>query len=192
MPNIPILSTVLQKSFKKQELSSNSAASKLTLKEIKTPQFHIISKVHNPNIPGRPAVKERKANDIPMGVHSAAFWANLFLYSYEEEYMSSLISSDKIKVRYFHSTNRFIGDLCAVNDGGEFGKFICDIYPKWLELKVEHQSDHATFLNLGITIKERTFLYKLFDKKLRFIFNCKNVLYEKEYPSNYFLFSNQR
>ena len=28
------------------------------------------------------------------------------------------------------------------------------MYPKKFELKVEHRSDHATFLNLGITIKE--------------------------------------
>ena len=72
----------------------------------------------------------KQAMSIPVEIDPAPFWANLFLYSYEEEYMSSLISSDKIKVRYFHSTNRFIGDLCAVNDGGKFGKFICDIYPK--------------------------------------------------------------
>ena len=36
---------------------------------------------------------------IPMGIDVAPFWANPFLYSYQEEYMSSLISSDKIKVR---------------------------------------------------------------------------------------------
>ena len=32
---------------------------------------------------------------IPMGIEPAPFWANIFLHSYEEEYMSSLISLDK-------------------------------------------------------------------------------------------------
>ena len=63
-------------------------------------------------------------------IDSASFWANLFLYFYEEQYMSSLISSDKIKTRHFHSTKRFIDDLCVINDGGEFEKSIYVIYPK--------------------------------------------------------------
>ena len=33
-----------------------------------------------------------------------------------------------------------------------------------LEVKFEDQLDHAMFLNLDITIKERTFIYKSFDK----------------------------
>ena len=44
--------------------------------------------------------------------------------------MSSLIFSDKIKARHFHSANLLIDDLCAINHGGEFGRSICDIYSK--------------------------------------------------------------
>ena len=44
-----------------------------------------------------------------------------FLYSYEEEYMPSLIYSDKIKVRHFHSTKHLIDYLYAINHGMEFG-----------------------------------------------------------------------
>ena len=43
-------------SFRKQELLSNSTASKLTEDEVSTPQFHIFPKVHKTNIPGRPVV----------------------------------------------------------------------------------------------------------------------------------------
>ena len=50
----------------------------------------------------------------------------------------------------------FVDDLCAINDGGEFGGSIFDIHPKESELKVEYQDDHATFLNLDITIKKGT------------------------------------
>ena len=59
--------------------------------------------------------------------------------------------------RHFNSTKCFIDDLCTINDGGESGSSICDIYPKKLELKVKNQSDHAELLNLDITIKVGTF-----------------------------------
>ena len=67
---------------------------------------------------------------IWMRIDSAPFWINIFLYSYEEEYMSWLIFSDKIQARHFQSTNRLIDDLCAINPGGIFGISICEIYPK--------------------------------------------------------------
>ena len=43
-------------SFRKQELLSNSTVSKLTVDEVRTPQFYIFPKFHKANIPGRPAV----------------------------------------------------------------------------------------------------------------------------------------
>ena len=96
--------------------------------------------------------------------------------------MPSPIYSDKIKARHFHSIKRFIDDLCAINDGGEFGRSICEIYPKELKLKVEHQGDQAKFLNMDITIDEETFTSKLIDKKTPFPFDCKNASYINQYP----------
>ena len=46
-----------------------------------------------------------------MVIDPALFWANLFLYTDENEYMSKLISNDKVKARHFHTTNRFIDNL---------------------------------------------------------------------------------
>ena len=43
-----------------------------------------------------------------------------------------LIPSDKINLRNFYTTKCFIDDLCTVNEGGEFGKPIYDIYSKEL------------------------------------------------------------
>ena len=83
------------------------------------------------------------------------------MYSYEEEYAPSLIFSDKINARYFYSTKRYIDDLCVINDRGEFERSICEIYPKELELKIEHQGDHATFLIWIQPSRRRTFIYKL-------------------------------
>ena len=82
-----------------------------------------------------------------------------------------MISTDKVKARHFHSTKRFIDDLCAINDGNLFGTVYKDIYPEELELKLEHSGTHASFLNLDITINEGIFVYKLFDKRDAFPFS---------------------
>ena len=108
---------------------------------------------------------------IPMGIDPAPFWANLFLYQYEHRYIENLIKEDKVKARYFHSTKRFIDDLCALNDGNLFERMYRDIYPEELELKMEHSGNHATFLNLDITIVNRQFVYKLYDKRDAFPFS---------------------
>ena len=108
---------------------------------------------------------------IPMGIDPAPFWANLFLYQYEHRYLSQLIEEDKVKARHFHSTKRFIDDLCAINDGNLFQSVHEQIYPAELELKIEHFGTHASFLNLDISIKDGIFIYKLFDKRDAFPFS---------------------
>ncbi len=119
----------------------------------------------------------RQAIGIPMGIDPAPFWANLFLYAYESNFISNLITADKVKARHFHSTKRFIDDLCALNDGGEFGRVYKDIYPNELELKIEHSGVHASFLNLDITIKDGIFVYKLYDKRDAFPFSIIRMPY---------------
>ena len=113
----------------------------------------------------------RQAIGIPMGIDPAPFWANLFLYTYEEAYISNLISTDPVKARYLNSTKRFIDDLSAINDNNEFGKVYKDIYPEELELKLEHEGTHAAFLHLDITIQDSIFIYKLYDKRDAFPFH---------------------
>jgi len=113
----------------------------------------------------------RQAIGIPMGIDPAPFWANLFLYQFEQRYITELISSDKVKARHFHTTKRFIDDLCTINDGNLFRDIYKDIYPEELELKLEHSGSHASFLNLDITIIEGKFIYKLFDKRDTFPFS---------------------
>ena len=107
---------------------------------------------------------------IPMGIDPAPFWANLFLYFFESKYVTSLVSQGSPRAFKYHGTGRFIDDLCAINDGHEFSKSFRNIYPKELELKIEHQGTHATFLDLDITIKDNIFIYKLFDKRDAFPF----------------------
>ena len=65
---------------------------------------------------------------------------------------------------------RFIDDQSNLNDSNEFSKSYADIYPPELHLKCEHQGNHATFLDLEISIVNNEFIYKLFDKRDDFPF----------------------
>ena len=49
--------------------------------------------------------------EISMGIYPAPFWANFYLYNYESKYIVSLTRT--ITGRRFHSTFRFIDDLCV-------------------------------------------------------------------------------
>ena len=54
-----------------------------------------------------------------MGIDPASFWANLFLNSFKGEYMSFLISLNKVKAKHFHSTKTFNDEyLYAINNDG--------------------------------------------------------------------------
>ena len=119
----------------------------------------------------------RQKIGIPMGIDPAPFWANLFLYTYEHDYIKELIKEDRVKAKHFHSTFRFIDDLCSINDGGMFGKVFKDIYPDELELKVEHEGNSASFLNLEIRIEDGQFVYKLYDKRDAFPFSIVRMPY---------------
>ena len=108
---------------------------------------------------------------IPMGIDPALFCVNLYLYNFEKDYVGLLIHNDKRMASKFHGMYRFIDDLCAINDGNQFDTSKKDIYPPELELKREHHGEHATFLDLDISIKDGQFSYKLYDKRDAFPFS---------------------
>ena len=112
----------------------------------------------------------RQSIGIPMGIDPAPFWANLYLYFYENEFITKLISANKFRARNFLHSFRFIDDQCNLNDSNEFSKSHAEIYPPELHLKCEHRGNHATFLDLDISVVNNTFVYKLFDKRDNFPF----------------------
>lgn len=54
------------------------------------------------------------------------------------------------------------------------------MYLKELEFKVKYQCGHAKILNLDVTFKEETFMYKLFDKRNSFPFFIMGISHFKK------------
>ena len=72
----------------------------------------------------------RQMVGIPMGTNCAPLLADLFLYSYENEFLDKLIKEGKRKLaRKFNLSYRYIDDLISFFDK-RFKEFISDIYPK--------------------------------------------------------------
>ena len=72
---------------------------------------------------------------IPMGWDPAPYVANIFLFYYESLWLDTIKDTDNILAREFGMPFRFIDDLNAINDGGEFEKNFHKIYPIELEFK---------------------------------------------------------
>ena len=130
----------------------------------------------------------RQIIGIPMGSDPAPFFANLFLFFFESEWLNKIKKYDNIKARKFGNIFRFIDDLIALNDGGEFEKCLHEIYPPELHLKKENRDNtHATFLDLDLTINNRIISTKLFDKRDDFRFSIVRLPYKmSNMPSKMF------
>ena len=66
---------------------------------------------------------------IPMGTNCALLLADLFLYSYEADFIQGLLKKNKKKLaRFFNFTFRYIDDVLSLNNS-RFGDFVDRIYP---------------------------------------------------------------
>ena len=68
-------------------------------------------------------------------------------------------------------TNKFIDDLCSINDGRDFSNSFVDISPAEIYLKLEHQGARATFLDLDITIKDDILYINYSTKEITLLFS---------------------
>ena len=125
---------------------------------------------------------------IPMGSDPAPFFANLFLYYYESSWLRKIQKSNNTLARKFGNVFRFIDDLLALNDGLSFEMYHKEIYPEELELTKENPSQLETdFLDLNITIDEKAFKTKLYDKRDNFGFLIARLPYrDSNIPSGMF------
>ena len=111
---------------------------------------------------------------IPMGTDCAPLVTDLFLFSYEFEFMKSLIRTDLSVAAKFNNTCRYIDDLLTLNNP-DFQACIGQIYPPELELKKTTEShDSCSYLDLNINILNGKFYTDLYDKRDTFSFSIVN------------------
>ena len=103
----------------------------------------------------------------PMGTNCAPLLADVFLYSYENEFLDKLIKEGKIKLaRKFNLSYHYIDDFISFNNT-RFKEFISDIYPKELTISETTKSTSiASDLDLlFIRDKNNNIMTKLYDKR---------------------------
>ena len=109
----------------------------------------------------------RQMVGIPIGTNCALLLADLFLYSYENEFLDKLIKEGKRKLaRRFNLSYRYIDDLISFNNK-RFKEFISDIYPKELTISETTESTSvASYLDLLFTRdRSNNITTKLYDKR---------------------------
>ena len=102
---------------------------------------------------------------IPMGTKCTPLLADLFLYSYENEFLDKLIKEGRRKLaRKFNLSYRYIDDL------------ISDIYPKELTISETTESISVVYYLdlLFIRDKSNNITTKLYDKRDAFGFHIVN------------------
>ena len=101
---------------------------------------------------------------IPMGTNCAPLLAVIFLYSYEAEFIQSLLSTGKKKsASQFNFTYRYIDDVLSINNT-DFENYLGQMYPVELEIKDTTESNTSpSYLDLLLSIESdgqlRTYLY---------------------------------
>ena len=79
--------------------------------------------------------------------------ADLFLYSYEADFIQGLLKKNQKKLaRFFNFTFRYIDDVLSLNNS-RFDDFVDRIYP--IELEIEDTTDtdrSASYLDLHLEI----------------------------------------
>ena len=87
---------------------------------------------------------------IPMGTNCAPLLADIFLYSYEAEFIQSLLSNGKKKLAsQFNFTYRYIDDVLSINNP-DFENYLVQMYPGWVWDQRHDGEQHLCFL-LGFT-----------------------------------------
>ena len=91
----------------------------------------------------------RQVIGIPMGTNCAPLLADLFLYSYENEFLDNMIKSGHRRLaRSFNLCYRYIYDLIVFNNK-KFLDCLKEIYPSQLTVQKANKSDHlADYLDL--------------------------------------------
>ena len=102
--------------------------------------------------------------------------ADIFLYSYEAEFIQSLLSAGKKRLAsQFNFTYRYIDDVLSINNP-DFENYLGQMYPPELEIKDTTESNtSASYLDLLLSIGRDGQLHtSLYDKRDDFNFHITN------------------
>ena len=101
-----------------------------------------------------------------MGTNCAPLVADLFLFCYERDFMTSLSDVKQAEIiEAFKSTSRYLDDLLNI-DNPYFEGMVNRIYPPELQLNKANTSDtEAPFLDLHLSISNGFVSSKIYDKR---------------------------
>ena len=129
----------------------------------------------------------RQIIGIPMGTNSAPLLADLFLHTFEYDFMLRTMKQDMTNAVQFSNTFRYIDDLLSVNNKN-FGNYISDIYPSDLELKdTTLTSNEVCYLDTRIRNGDSNtpFHLSVYDKRDDFSFRIVNFPHmDSNIPAN--------
>ena len=108
---------------------------------------------------------------IPMGTNYAPFVADLFLFCYDRDFITSLSDDHQADIiEAFNSTSRYLDDLLNIGNH-YFEGMVNQTYPP-LQLNKANTSDtEAPFLGLHLSISNGFVSSKLYDKRDDFDFD---------------------
>ena len=118
----------------------------------------------------------RQVIGIPMGTNSAPLLADLFLHTFEYDFMLKTMKADMSKAVEFSNTFRYIDDLFSVNNDN-FGNCIREIYSSELQLKdTTLSSTEVCYLDTKIVHGDSSapFHISVYDKREDFDFRIVN------------------
>ena len=124
---------------------------------------------------------------IPMGTNCAPLLADLFLYSYEANFIQQLLAKKKKNIaQKFSYTFRYIDDVLSLSNS-EFEKYLHQIYPKELNITNTTDTSHsAAYLDLMLKIDNCSLHTKLYDKRDDFDFPIVNFPFmDSNIPSSH-------
>ena len=116
---------------------------------------------------------------IPMGTNCAPLLADIFLYSYEAEFIQSLLSVGKKRLSsQFNFTYRYIDDVLPINNP-DFENYLGQMYPPppwaWDDKDTTESNTSASYLNLLLSIgRDGQLCTSLYDKRDDFNFHITN------------------
>ena len=107
----------------------------------------------------------RQIVGIPIGTNCAPLVADLFLFCYERDFMTSLSGVKQAEIiEAFKSSSRYLDDLLNI-DNPYFEGMVNRIYPPELQLNKANTSDtNAPFLELHLSISNGFVSSKIYDK----------------------------